>query len=106
MRYVIDIDGTIFHTSGEDYNHVTPISGRIEQINKLYDEGHHIAYFTARGMGRFDNDAKKAHSRFYYHTKCQLREYGCKFHDLIMGKPAADIYIDDKGMHSDEFFTD
>ena len=29
---------------------------RIAVINKLYDEGHDITYFTARGMGRFGDD--------------------------------------------------
>ena len=34
----------------------------------------------------------------------ELKEWGCKYHELIMGKPHADLFIDDKGINSDEFF--
>ena len=34
----------------------------------------------------------------------QLKSWGCKFHELKMGKPAYDLFIDDKGINSDEFF--
>ena len=37
------------------YTHAVPRWDRIEEINKLYDEGNHVVYLTARGMGRFDN---------------------------------------------------
>ena len=56
MRYCIDIDGTIC-TPGEgcgtcQYENATPKKDRIEVVNKLYDDGHYIIYFTARAMGR------------------------------------------------------
>ena len=54
MRYCIDIDGTICTpTVGRDYHKAEPWSDRIKVLNKLYDEGNHIIYFTARAMGRF-----------------------------------------------------
>ena len=37
-------------------------------------------------------------------TEQQLKDWGCKYHTLILGKPNADYYIDDKGVNSDEFF--
>ena len=55
MRYCIDIDGTI-GTPGTcrecQYEGATPKKDRIKVINKLYDEGNYIIYFTARAMGR------------------------------------------------------
>jgi len=30
--------------------------------------------------------------------------WGCKFHELHMGKPSGDYYIDDKGINSNDFF--
>ena len=54
MRYVVDIDGTICNPGDSDetrYTGATPIQDRIDKINKLYDDGHHIVYLTARGMG-------------------------------------------------------
>ena len=109
MKYVIDIDGTIcdkpvgMHHDG-DYSISVPKKERIEKINQLYDEGHYITYLTARGMGRHGNSRMLAHKEFYDLTYNQLRGWGCKFHELHMGKPAGDYYIDDKGVNADDFF--
>jgi phosphatidate phosphatase PAH1 len=107
MKYVVDIDGTIC-TSITDGNYVNalPIYDRIYKINKLYDEGNYIVYLTARGMARYNNNADLAKEKFYDITKLQLRLWGCKYHELFLGKPSGDFYIDDKGINSDEFFRD
>lgn len=107
MNYIVDIDGTICSSvSNGNYEEAVPISSRIEEINKLYDEGHHITYFTARGMGRYSNNADLAKARFHDITELQLRLWGCRYHNLILGKPSADFYIDDKGINANEFFGD
>ena len=106
MKYVIDIDGTICEEVGEVIGR-TPYLDRIAQINKLYDEGHDITYFTARGMGRFGDDpdaSMKASALLFDLTEKQLKDWGCKYHTLILGKPHADFFIDDKGVNSDDFF--
>ena len=106
--YVIDIDGTIC-TNGDcescKYEGSTPIKDRIEKINQLYDEGNIIKYFTARGMGRYKDDAQKAKDKFFNLTKMQLNIWGCKYHELILGKPSSDYYIDDKAIAANEFFN-
>ena len=106
--YVIDIDGTICDKDvcREDGDYETSIAKpeRIAMINSLYDEGHTIKYFTARGMGRYDSRIR-AHKTFYDLTYNQLKSWGCKFHELILGKPSGDIYIDDKGINADDFFN-
>ena len=107
MRYVVDIDGTIcFPGTSEErrYTHATPRWDRIRAINKLYDEGNYVVYLTARGMGRHKNSRMLSHKEFYEFTYDQLKKWGCKFHELHMGKPSGDYYIDDKGVHSDDFF--
>ena len=109
-RYCIDIDGTICTpTVGRDYHKAEPWQDRIKVLNKLYDEGNHIIYFTARAMGRFAGHshtiaAQKAKEVLFDLTKQQLDEWGVKYHELIMGKPHADYFIDDKGVNADEFF--
>lgn len=46
----VDIDETICNTSGDrKYENATPIEENISKVNKLYDEGHTIVYWTARG---------------------------------------------------------
>ena len=111
MRYCIDIDGTICSpTVGRDYHKAEPWQDRIKVLNKLYDEGNHIIYFTARAMGRFSGHShyiasEKAKEVLFDLTKQQLNDWGVKYHELIMGKPHADLFIDDKGINCDDFFN-
>ena len=108
--YCVDIDGTICSpTVGRDYHKAKPWKNRIRRINKLYDDGHKIIYFTARAMGRFSGHphtiaAQKAKEVLFELTQKQLKDWGVKYHELIMGKPHADYFIDEKGINSDEFF--
>ena len=110
MRYCFDIDGTICTTDCE-YKDAKPYTEVIEWINKKYDEGHHITYFTARAMGRnsdkhIDEAKRIAEEVLKPLTLMQLDIWGCKYHELIMGKPHADLFIDDKGINCDDFFKD
>lgn len=106
MTYVFDIDNTLCHTEGSDYESSSPRSMRIQKVNELYDEGHQIILLTARGMGRSGNCRRKANKLFYSLTETQLNKWGVKYHSLFLGKPAADFYIDDKGINDEDFFTD
>jgi len=106
MVYVFDIDGTICESSNSEYEMASPIQSRIKKVNDLYDEGHSIIFQTARGMGRSDNSTAYAHKAFYELTKNQLDSWGVKYHGLFLGKPAGDVYVDDKGIKDEDFFTD
>ena len=58
MNIFVDIDNTICTTinSQEDkYMHSTPIVERIAEVNKLYDQGNSITYWTARGSESGNN---------------------------------------------------
>ena len=75
----------------------------------MQDEHHHITYFTARAMGRFSEvkhqiAQAKASAVLFELTQKQLDDWGAKYHELIMGKPHADLFIDDKGMNCNDFF--
>jgi len=93
MRYVIDVDGTIC-IKKKDYTKTKPLKKAIEIINKLYEAGHTIIIFTSRGMVSGIDRTEL--------TKKQLEKWGVKYHKLIMGKPYADVYIDDKSVKSVE----
>ena len=105
MTYVFDIDGTICTLTDGDYSKAQPVNKRIEKINNLYLAGHYIIFQTARGMGRFKNDKEKATSMFYEFTVKQLNNWGLKYNELHLGKPAGDIYVDDKGVKDEDFFN-
>jgi len=107
-NYVFDIDGTVCtNTEGvNDYRDAEPLLDRIDIVNKLYEEGNRILFLTARGMGRNNNDIEKAYEQFYEFTAKQLDRWGVKYHRLFLGKPAGDIYVDDKGIKDTRFFSD
>ena len=105
MTYVFDIDGTICTNTGGNYEKSKPILDRIKFINKLYDDGHIITFLTARGMGRYENNASEAWTEFYDFTTKQLEHWNVKYHSLFLGKPSGDIYVDDKGVRDEDFFN-
>ena len=105
MVYVFDIDGTICITEGSNYEGSVPIQERIKKVNNLYDRGHVVIMQTARGMGRTNQNELEAYRLLYSFTYKQLIDWGVKFHKLMLGKPAADYYVDDKAINDMEFFN-
>jgi len=95
-KYIIDVDGVVSNNTYGKYKQAKPYKRIIKKINKLYDEHNTIIYFTARGS--------TTKLSWYKFTKKQLEKWGCKFHELIMGKPEGDFYIDDRAINSKEFF--
>ena len=93
--YCFDLDQTLCLTKETEYVNSIPIPKRIEKVNKLFHEGHQIIIFTARGsVSGLD---------FANLTQSQLLAWGVRYHFLLFGKPAADFYIDDKALNSEEF---
>ena len=70
----------------------------INFVNKLYETGYYIKIFTARFMGRNNDNIKNAKKQGLVLTKKQLSNWSVKYHKLIFGKPSFDIYIDDKSL--------
>ena len=98
MIYIIDIDETICRHKDRNapYEEGEPIKERIEFFNKLYDEGHEIIYWTARGAYTGLDHAEL--------TERQLNEWGVKRTELRMNKPKYDYWIDDKAFNVDSYF--
>ena len=94
--FCFDIDGTICKTSKGDYKKSKPIKKIIELINKLYDKGHHIIFYTSRFNQKYNFDKNKINRVGYSFTKKQLNTWGVKYHKLLMMKPDYDFIIDDK----------
>ena len=94
-KYIIDIDGTICTTiEGGDYYDAKPLKDRIEYFNKLYDDGNFITYWTARGSTTGIN--------WIDLTAHQLVVWGVKHHEVKVGKPEYDVWIDDKCINPDD----
>lgn len=103
-KYVFDLDGTLCTFTNGNYFEALPINYRISQLNELYEKGHYIVIATARGMGSSGNNKSVAEEKWLELTKKQLQEWEISYHELHMGKPAGDIYIDDKGISDKDFF--
>ncbi len=93
--YCFDIDDTICFTDGVNYSNAVPIPHRIAKINQLFAEGHTIKFNTARGS--------KTGIDWRELTEQQLLIWGVHYHELHLGKPFADYYIDDKGIKDSDF---
>jgi|TARA_X000001382_G_scaffold124030_2_gene108280 hypothetical protein len=99
MKIYVDIDETIcFYTGIREYSLATPEYSNIAKVNKLYDEGNEITYYTARG-----SLLKDRLDEFIQLTRNQLKEWNCKYHFLSIGeKPAYDLLICDKTKRIEE----
>lgn len=91
----VDIDETICETPHpRNYYNAKPIQENIDKINKLYDSGNTIVYWTARGSRTLEN--------WYDLTKSQLEKWGAKHHELRCDKPYYDLFVDDKNLRIEE----
>jgi hypothetical protein len=83
-NYLIDIDGTVCDDipNEEPERMVTAAvyPDALVTLNKWYDEGHIIFFFTSR---------TEAHREI---TETWLKEHGFKYHGMLMGKPRGGNY--------------
>lgn len=83
-NYLIDIDGTITddvpNEEPERMEQVLPFPDALEILNKWYDEGHIITFFTSR------------EEMLRGITERWLDKHGFKYHNLLMDKPRGGNY--------------
>ena len=92
--FCFDLDGTLCTQVRGDYLLAEPYPDRIEAVNSLFTSGHVVKIFTARGSQSGTDWAQQ--------TQAQLSSWGLLFHELILGKPHADVYVDDKSRHPEQ----
>jgi uncharacterized HAD superfamily protein len=102
-NYLIDIDGTICddvpNEEPERMATCDPYPDALETINKWFDEGHIITFFTSR---------TEEHRKV---TESWLKKHNFKYHYLLMNKPRGGNYhwIDNHMVRATRFkgrFTD
>jgi len=83
-NYLIDIDGTICDDIPNEEPHRMATAelypDALEILNKWYEEGHIITFFTSR-----TEDHREI-------TEAWLNKHGFKYHGLLMGKPRGGNY--------------
>ena len=73
MIIYVDIDDTICTYEVRSYPDAIPLKDNIDKINQLYDDGHEIIYWTARG-GTTGIDWTEL-------TNQQLKDWNVKCHE-------------------------
>lgn len=90
---VVDIDGVVAtgtkeevysDEAGWNYAKCKPIEEGIRFVRELYDAGIYVKFHTSRWEQDLDL------------TRDWLLKHEVPYHELIMGKPSGDLYIDDR----------
>jgi hypothetical protein len=83
-NYLIDIDGTITedvpNEEPERMATCEPFPDALKTLNRWYDQGHIICFFTSR-----TEDHREV-------TENWLKKHGFNYHSLLMGKPRGGNY--------------
>lgn len=93
MIIYVDIDGTLC-THEKEYRNAIPNYKVINKVNELYNNGHHIVIWTARGATTGIDWTEV--------TSNQLEIWGVRFHELYLNKPNYDLFICDKSIKPEE----
>ncbi len=100
---VVDVDDTILTTKNRDYANSQPIVEVVNGLRALRENGWYIILQTARGMGRSNGDIESVRSEVSREIEEFCSKYDVPYDELLLGKPWAAWYIDDKAMRPDEF---
>jgi hypothetical protein len=92
MQIIIDLDGTIC-TEEKTYSRslAKPQKGAVKSVNALYNLGHTIIIYSARTWMEFEM------------TVAWLKSNKIKYHQLVLGKPVGDVWIDDRAIPFDNW---
>lgn len=93
MRIVVDIDATLLYSMYRNENYIYKSRNKklIKKLRKMKRRGYEIILETGRHWDHLEL------------TRKQLKKARVKYDTLIMGKPPADYYIDDKAIKPEDF---
>lgn len=89
-----DVDGTLVY---DLYKNPISVEKNVRFCNEAYKDGHKIILHTARGMLSNNGDKNKIEALRPYIVET-LNRLGILYHELVLMKPYADLYIDDKSI--------
>ena len=92
LRFCFELDGTLLTLPHppSSYATSTPILPTIRLLQSLHSAGHHITIHTSRPHTDAVAEA----------TRRTLEAAGVEWDELVWGKPAADVYVDDRAVRS------
>ncbi len=100
---VIDVDDTILTTVNRDYANSRPIAGVVDKLREARSKGWHIILYTARGMGRSNGHIELVEDEVVHEIASFCAEWNVPYDELMVGKPWAAMYVDDKAVTPKQF---
>lgn len=87
MQIIVDLDGTIC-SEEKTYSRslAQPKPGAVESLKEFEEAGHTIIIYSGRSWPEYEM------------TFEWLKRNGVPFHQLILGKPIGDVWIDDRAL--------
>ena len=101
----VDVDDTICHTVNRDYANTVPIEPMVARLREAHALGYHIVLHTARGQGRSNGAWQTVEDEVRGEVAGFCERFAIPFDAIVLGKPWARWYIDDKAIRPDEFLT-
>lgn len=97
MTFTFDVDGTLCEnkTDGMTYADVKPLSGAVETLQWLHNEGHTIILHTARHMKTCGGNQGKVLAKQGKVLLDWLERWQIPYDEIWWNKPYADLTIDD-----------
>jgi capsule biosynthesis phosphatase len=100
---VVDVDDTILVTQNRDYANSVPKEDVVSKLREARDKGWYIILFTARGMGRSNGNIESVREEVAQEIESFCSRFCVPYNEIMLGKPWAAMYVDDKGLRPDEF---
>lgn len=100
---VVDVDDTILITEDRDYSNSRPIEPVIKKLKEARVKGWTIILHTARGMGRSNGNIDLVREDVINEITSFCHTWDVPYDEIILGKPWAAMYVDDKALTPTEF---
>ena len=100
---VFDVDDTILFTENRDYSNSRPNDDVVKGMRDLKQAGWRIILQTARGMGRSGNNIETVREDVMSEIVNSCTKHNIPYDEIILGKPWAAWYVDDKALTPEEF---
>jgi len=99
----VDVDDTICFTENFDYTASTPNEPVIAKLREARTHGWRIVLYTARGQGRSGGRIELISADVFEEVRSFCERFDVPFDEIVVGKPLARWYVDDKAIRPDEF---
>jgi capsule biosynthesis phosphatase len=99
----VDVDDTLCFTDDHDYTQSRPNDPVVVKVREAKAKGWWIILHTARGMGRSGGHIETVADEVLDEVRALCERHDIPYDEIVVGKPWARWYIDDRALRPDEF---